>query len=111
MTQKYYKFTNKECNHNDFQYKEGLNTDTQSWNTKECSSGGLYIVPVEYWYEWIIYRDDLYYVWDAQPIGDLISCETNCKVKCHQIQLSNCRPIMQMNEWQNTDKVVELVKL
>src|SRR5579862_8275445 len=110
QSQKYYKFTNKECKHNEFQYREGLNTDTKPWNTDECSEGGLYIVPVEYWYEWITYRDDLYYVWDAQPISDLINYESNHKVKCHQIELSNCRRIEEMDEWKSESDQLAVVR-
>ena len=104
----YYKFTNKECCHNNFQYVEGVNTDILPWNTKECAPGGLYIVPQEQFSQWLTYRDDLYWVWDAEPVGDLINVETSHKVKCHSVRLSNRRPIGELQEIR--DNALALVK-
>ena len=40
---KYYKITNKEENHNGFQYKDGLNIDTIEFDPNgSCRPGGLY---------------------------------------------------------------------
>ena len=104
----YYKFTNKECCHNNFQYVEGVNTDIRTWNTKECAPGGLYIVPQEHFARWLTYRDDLYWVWDAEPVGDLINVEPKHKVKCNSVRLSNRHPIGELQEIR--DNALALVK-
>ncbi len=44
----FYKILNEKENHNDFQYKDGLNIDTNEFNTKECSAGGLYFCEKQY---------------------------------------------------------------
>ncbi len=100
---KYYKLTNRECCHNGFQYKEGINTDTRAWNTGECLPGGIYIVRREHFTDWISYRDDLYYVWDAEPVGSLVCEQPDNKVKCHSVRLWNCRPITEMEELQTEE--------
>lgn len=41
-------------------------------------------------------------MWDAEPIGDLISHEPFGKIKCHTVRLSNRRMIADMPEWCNS---------
>ncbi len=45
----YYKFTNPDENHNSFQYRDGLNINTEPFNPslKSCSGGGLYFTEYE----------------------------------------------------------------
>ena len=52
---KYYKFTNQECIHNGYEFREGINTDTREWNTAECRSGGIYICRSEEFYLWTVH--------------------------------------------------------
>jgi hypothetical protein len=49
--QTYYKVTNKDENHNDFQYKDGLNVDSIPFNSdpnESCVPGGLYFTDLDH---------------------------------------------------------------
>jgi hypothetical protein len=50
----FYKVLNKHCNHNNFQYKHGLNKDIIKFNpTGQCNPGGLYFTETSKLIEWI----------------------------------------------------------
>src|SRR5579872_4720412 len=50
------KLTNAKEKHNDFEFKDGLNTDTIVFNPNEsCMPGGLYFTLKELAYRWIRY--------------------------------------------------------
>ena len=52
----FYKVLNEDCNHNNFQYKHGLNKDPNKFNPiKECRPGGLYFTEACKLIEWLCY--------------------------------------------------------
>ena len=53
---RFVKLTNKEENHNGYQFKDGLNIDTIPFNTKkECSAGGIYFCEFNNFVEYLNY--------------------------------------------------------
>jgi hypothetical protein len=44
----FYKILNEKEYHHGFQYKDGLNIDTNEFNTEKCSAGGLYFCEKQY---------------------------------------------------------------
>lgn len=58
MQQIYYKITNKDENHNGFQYKDGLNVLLEPFNddlTDTCCPGGFYFTSAEYILKFLSY--------------------------------------------------------
>ena len=68
----YVKLTNKDCIHNEYQYKEGLNCLNEKFNNEKiCGSGGLYFCRKEDSYKLINYNDKvMYYIWDVELCED-----------------------------------------
>ena len=58
------KLTNQEENHNEFQFKDGLNVDNIPFNTeKECSAGGIYFCRFDNFTYYINYGyKNMYYI-------------------------------------------------
>ena len=88
------KLTNDNCKHRDFEYKEGLNTDTIEFNpTEDCKAGGLYFTDID---NWVSYDNDIgiiYYMWDVKiPDNATVYIEEN-KYKATGIILTNKRCI------------------
>ena len=51
---KYLKFTNKDENHYGFQFRDGLNEDTEVFFPHgECKGGGIYFTEKEHMYTWL----------------------------------------------------------
>ena len=79
---RYYKLTTEEKNHNDYEYKLGLNENKD----------GLYFTDEHNWTRWIEYDDKImYWIWDCNPIGEIL--DFNGKYKAPGIVLSNPRCI------------------
>jgi hypothetical protein len=92
MPPKYVKLTTKDNIHNNFTYKEGLNTDHLPLNDKECEAGGLYFTDMDNWLDWVNYNNnEMYWIWDCEPVGEIISFDN--KYKAQSIILSNPRCI------------------
>ena len=55
ITDTFYKFTNSEENHYEYQYKTGLNIDTNEFDISngECNKGGLYFTSKKHFIEWM----------------------------------------------------------
>lgn len=59
-TKKLYKFTNEKENHHGYQYKDGLNVDTISFNPSgACQAGGLYFATEDHYYSFAGYGSNL----------------------------------------------------
>jgi hypothetical protein len=88
------KLTNESCCHNDFQFQEGLNEDTNAFDYNgECGPDGLYFCTerqAEYWFD---YRDDISYVWDVEIPDDARVCVYDQKLKVDKFILSNKRTL------------------
>jgi len=100
------KLTNESCIHNGFQFKSGLNTDTNDFNTStECVKGGLYFCRIDDIYEWTTYNNNkMYYIWDVIiPDGEHVVDMGN-KLKAKNIILSNRRTI-----WDNPEFYIKAV--
>ena len=52
MGTKYVKLTNKENIHNNFTFKDGLNTDTIPISSDECNPGGIYFTSLDNIHHW-----------------------------------------------------------
>ena len=54
----YYKITNQDENHHGFQYHDGLNIDTQTFNDdpqQSCVGGGLYFTDAQHLFQFLDY--------------------------------------------------------
>ena len=50
------KLTNMQENHNDYQFKTGINTDIIKFNpTEECKAGGIYFCKQNDFFKWLSY--------------------------------------------------------
>ena len=59
---RFVKLTTKDCIHNGYEYKEGLNVLNGEFNTKSiCAEGGLYFCREEDIYYWVHYNGKLMY--------------------------------------------------
>src|SRR5579872_4937683 len=54
------KLTNESENHNNFQFRTGLNIDNIPFNpTRECTAGGLYFCEFQYLEQYIMYGNKI----------------------------------------------------
>ena len=95
----YYKITNQKENHNGFQYKTGLNTDTVPWNpTDSCQAGGFYFCDIKDILGFLNYG-----VWLREvtlPEGEEIYKDPKGnKYKAHQIILGKRRDLRKVSTW------------
>jgi hypothetical protein len=95
----YYKITNEQENHNEFQYKTGLNTDTVPWSPAgSCKPGGLYFCEIQHVLEFLNYG-----VWLREvtlPEGEEIYKDPGGnKYKAHQIILGRRRDLRKVSTW------------
>jgi hypothetical protein len=83
------KLTNREENHNGFQFKTGLNVDTVPFNSLECSAGGIYFIEEKDMAAWVRYRsmNMVYYRYVSLP-EDSIVYIGKCKYKADKMILS-----------------------
>ena len=92
---KLYKILNDEENHNDFQYQEGLNVDTQPFYPEgSCETGGLYFSDVENIFEFLNYGPYIREV-TIPPRVPVYKDPDGNKYKAHKIILGSRR------EWKN----------
>jgi len=94
---KFYKITNKnECHHN-FQYKDGLNEDTQKFNpVGECKSGGLYFTELYNIPYWTLHG---LYIREVEILDDsLVYIEYN-KFKTNKFYLKEKILLNDFNKW------------
>ena len=103
----YVKLTTKNCIHNGYQYKEGLNCLNGEFNHKKIlGSGGLYFCPKEYFYLWIIYDDKfMYYIWDVELCEDSKIVDMGDTLKTDKFILKNKRTI-----WDNEEICKSILK-
>jgi hypothetical protein len=98
---KFYKITNKEEKHFDFQYKDGLNIDIHEFNpTDECEQGGLYFTElnnIKYYFEFGIWIREVILPDDAQIYVE------NKKYKADKFILKEKMEINQLLEWNDPD--------
>jgi hypothetical protein len=101
------KLTNHECNHNGFQFKEGLNEDILKFDSREkCGAGGLYFCNYKDFGIWTEYNKSVMkYIWDVTIMDDAKVVVMDNKIKCNKFILSNKRSI-----WNNKEICLEAVK-
>ena len=60
----FWKFANKEENHNRFQFKDGLNIDTIPFinPTQSCQAGGIYFIESEYRIYWLHWLENMHFI-------------------------------------------------
>ena len=69
-TTRFYKLTNETENHNGFQFNDGINIDTVSFNpTGKCSAGGIYFTERDNIGRWISYIN-VSYIREIEIIDD-----------------------------------------
>jgi hypothetical protein len=105
--ERYVKLTNKECIHNGFEYKEGLNIDIHPFNDNYvCKRGGLYFCRYKDLSLWHSYNHmNMYWIWDVSLPENEKVIDMGDKLKAHCIILSNKRCI-----WDDYDICLKIVK-
>lgn len=90
------KLTNESCNHNGFQFKEGLNVDTNAFkHDMECGPDGLYFCREYDADNWLDYREsEMKYVWDVVIPDDARVVIYDKKIKADKFILRNKREII-----------------
>ena len=97
MSTKYVKLTNKDNIHNNFIFKDGLNTDTIHISSGECTPGGIYFTTFNNIHHWLSYGDQkMYYIWDVVIPENSKVYHYPTKSKAESIILSNCRRISEL---------------
>lgn len=110
-SENYIKLTRENCIHHNFQYKEGLNEDTNEFNPdKTCEYGGLFLCKRTNFVKWLLVsgdiNDPMYYLWDVSiPDDALVTVMDNNTVKCNKFILSN-----KTSMWDNYDTCMEIVE-
>ena len=90
------KLTNESCCHNGFQYVEGLNMDTNVFDsTRVCGPDGLYFCTESNAQRWFDYVSNITYVWDVEIPEDARVCVYEDKLKADKFILSNKRTLAQ----------------
>lgn len=100
------KLTNESENHNDYQYRDGLNIDIHEFNyDKKCCKGGLYFTTKEQMYKWISYSTNIqnvqimFYVRKLVILDDSkIYIESRDKIKTDKLILEQ-RTEIDINEY------------
>lgn len=103
----FYKFTNKECNHRNYQYKEGLNVDVHQWDDRECAAGGLHFTDRENMHYWLDFlAEPLQYVWDVEIPANALVAQYPFKYKADRIILKNRRLLnVFINEFTDAEQI------
>jgi hypothetical protein len=98
---KFYKITNKEENHFNFQYQDGLNIDINKFDpTENCKKGGLYFTDLDnipYFFDYGCWIREVILPDDAQIYVE------DRKYKADKIILKEKIHISNFSEWQNID--------
>lgn len=100
-----------------FQYKQGLNIDTNKFSTKKCSKGGLYFTTKSNIFKFINFGDNYCEI----MIPDDATCSIeDYKIKANKIIIMSFIKINELDEWYNdvfceqalkqNGKVIEYVK-
>ena len=87
---KYYKLLNEQEYHNGFQYKKGLNIDTNKFDTSHICGYGIYITDEDNVGDWLIYMPNIRYIRQVF-VSDINKLYEECKgkYKCHSVNLGN----------------------
>ena len=91
----YVRLTTEDCNHNGYQYKEGLNCLNEKFNSEKiCGHGGLYFCRKEDVGDWVNYNYKvMYYIWDVKLLDDSKIVDMGNKLKTDKFILINKRII------------------
>ncbi len=93
-TIKLYKLTTETENHNGYQFKDGLNIDTNPINTNKCSKGGIYFTNEENITNWLIYNDKIMkYKREVKILDDSIIFTEENKYKTDKLILKSRKEI------------------
>ena len=89
------KLTNKDCIHNGYEYREGINIIDEPFNNEKiCDKGGLYFCRQKDFAKWIEYNDNhMYWIWDVVILDDAKIVDMDDKLKTDKFILSNKRCI------------------
>lgn len=98
MEKKYYKIVNPK-GHNGLIYKEGLNVDTERFNTSPCCGGGLFFSDIKNIFEHVYYGTE---IWEVEPIGEVIKVRN--KFKAHALNMKR------IGLWYNINIFKNLIK-
>lgn len=104
-TGKFVKFLTDDMLHNGFQFKTGLNVDTNDWIGTIYCQNGIYFTTVESAPIWstVTYREHKW-IMDVEVPNDARVSVFNNKIKADRVILSNPRLITDMPEWKTTDE-------
>lgn len=104
----YVKLTNRDSNHNGFQYKEGPNWCDDFDPEAECDKG-LYFTDLENWWRWCSYgHSEMCWIWDVEPLSQVIIEDAKIgKYKAHGIKISNRRYIYDLVSADMLNKIVK----
>jgi len=103
----YVKLTTKDCIHNGYQYKEGLNHLNGKFNNQNmCCSGGLYFCSKDDFSKWMFYNNNMmYYIWDVELCKDSKIVNMGDQLKTDKFILKNKRII-----WSDEELCKSVVK-
>ena len=97
---RFVKLTTKDCIHNGYEYKEGLNVLNGEFNTKSiCAEGGLYFCEIIHIFRWLSYNGkEMYYIWDVILPDDALIVKMRLTSKTNKFILKNKRYIWEDQE-------------
>jgi len=120
---KFYKFTNKQENHNGLQYHDGLNIDLLSFNPSgDCESGGIYFARedilffCDFWLREVIPIEEIYEnpgepkKWKAHQVVLGKRRKFDCKL-CQELLEEGAKPTIDALEQASADGHLDIVKL
>ena len=90
---KFVKLTNETENHNNYQFKTGLNIDTVKFRPEgTCKAGGIYFIRVANIVDWLSYNDKVMkYIRDVTVPDDAKVFDEGDKFKADKLVLSERR--------------------
>src|ERR1700688_2020827 len=106
------KLTNKKEIHNGFQFKTGLNIDTNEFNPYgECSKGGIYFTDINTLVLWLDYNEEpMVNIRYVDFPEDVKIYEEKDKFKADKIVLSERYLIENIKEWNNKEFIINSLK-
>jgi hypothetical protein len=105
------KLTTKDCCHNGFMFKEGMNDDTMNFNhDKVCTKDGLYFCNIKDGFDWLSYEDKvMYWVWDVEIPDDAKVIIFRNKIKTNKFILSRRREISYFAQYVMNDLIDDVI--
>jgi len=105
----FYKLTNTSENHHNFQFKDGLNIDINTFDPSLCCNGGLYFTELNNIGHWITYTD-IRYIREVEIVDDSLVCIEKRKFKTNKFILKERILLKDFVFWNYDDFCLAAVK-